>query len=1050
MKNEKRAIEFFARRQKIRSAVLFGTALSGVFILPFKASGKTLCSPSLTAGCTITGTVNNGVLLPSGAGAVSTFTNNGTVQNTGTTGNVGGSAQGVANNNTLTTLTNNGTISAIAGTGTGSDANSRGGYGRSVDNGGNISTLINSTTGTITGVGGADSNFGGNGYGLYNESDGTVGALENSGAINGSGAITSGFGAGVYNLGSITITNNMSGTIEGIGGGSGVGNNGAGQGTGIANVATSTISNDGAIIGSGGIGNGFGGGNGYGIDNWGTTALLSNNANGIISGLGGDDSSIGGNGVGFYNESSGVVFNGQTNSSTQSGGYITTLTNDGTISGAGGTGINYGGGNGYGFDNANTITTLTNTGTMTGQGGGGAYGGNGIGFYNEASGAVGTLSNSGMIIGGAGGSGNNAGSAYGIANSGTITTINNSGTIEGAGGIGIYNNGTITALTNSGTINHDADGSGLYNDTAGSIGTLTNSGTIAGVYNDGTIAGVDNAGIIGGLTLSANSTLGTLNNTGTIAGNIVNNSSQALVITGGTADNNGTLTGNGGTVGNISGTGAVTFASGTLLLNDNISSSGIISDNGATVLVNGNITSSSPFIINSGMLEVGDAEHSSALFTGAVTVDNGAVLRGHGTIDGDVTVETGGILAPGGSIGTLSITQNLTMQPGSSLLISLGSTQGSYDQIVVQGSAQLNGTLLINPAQARSGFVAGQTYNFLNISGTTAGNFTTVSVAGSSGQYLSLKGSLNGNNYVTSFTPTTTSYGTGKFYASSLYAQDASLFDALSSPAGTEAGYWIHGIGSFGHAPSASYTYKGFVIGRGFVLNPHLILGTALSNIYSNTSDANKSSVSANSFGAMGYGIYTLPKWAFTASTEIGHLGNAATRSLQIGEDKFATNGVYSGAALRVDYQALETQHVFATPYAKLSYLYTTTGSGQETRLGGLFDMHYGRTSSSLGQAGAGFIDGYKTPLRQSVLTVWMGLGAVGTLGNTHTKVQENIGTDHSDISAQIASVAAFTPSAGIQLAGNNAPWKLAASWKGQFAKRANGQAFTLNGSYAF
>lgn len=1055
MKDEKRRIGFSAQRQKICSAFLFGAELSGVFALSLKAKAETLCSSTVTAGCTVTGIVNNGILIPSGYATVSALVNNGTVQNIGSAANIGLSTQGIANNNTLTTLTNNGTISAVAGAGTGNDDESRGGYGRSIDNGGSISMLMNSSTGIISGVGGADSNFGGNGYGLYNESDGTVGMLENSGTINGSGASVGGFGGGVYNLGTITLTNNNGATIEGVGGGSENSNNSAGQGIGITNRATSTISNKGTVTGRGGIGVGFGGGDGYGVDNAGITASLVNYASSTISGVGGADSSVGGNGTGIYNEAGGIFYQGPTSSSIQPGGDITTLENDGTVLGIGGNGTNYGGGNGYGFDNANMVTTFTNTGTISGQGGGGAYGGNGAGFYNEASGNVGILINSGTIIGSGGGSGNAAGLAYGISNVGTITTLSNSGTVEGNGGIGIYNDGAISALTNKGVIDKDTDDIGIYNDADGSVGTLTNSGTVARIYNNGTIKTLVNTGIItsdSGYSLynDTDGSIGVLNNSGTIAGDIINNTSQALVITGGTDGSYGTLTGSNGSVGNISGAGGVAFTSGNVLLNDNIATGSEVSDNGAMVVVNGAITSDTPFILNSGMLEVGDAQHSSASYTGSITVNNGAVLRGHGTIDGDVTINAGGILAPGGSIGTLSITQNLTMQQGSSLSVALGSTPGSYDQIVVQGSAQLNGTLLIDPIQAGSTAIAGQAYNFLNISGSRTGSFTTVAVAGTSGQYLTLKGSFNGNNFVTTFVPTKTSYSTGKFYASSLYAQDVSLFETLLSPVGTQAQYWMHSIGSFGHAPGASYNYKGFVAGRGFAVNKNLMIGAAISNIYMNTSDASKSSVSANSSGVLGYGIYTLPEWTFTASAEVGHLGNNATRRLQIGEDKFATNGVYSGISLRADYEALATRHLFMTPYGAVGYLDTTTGSGQETSLGGLFDLHYGRTNSSLGQASAGFIDGYKTSLHQCVLTVWMGVGGIGTLGNTRARVQESIGVDSSAISAQIASVAVFSSSAGIQMVGNNAPWKLAVNWNGRLAKRANGQAFTLEGSYAF
>lgn len=120
MKDEKRGMGFSAQKRKVRSAVLLGTALSSVFALSFKVQAQTLCSSTTTTGCTITGTVNNGGLLPPSGGAILALTNTGVVQNTGDSGDVGNDAQGIANNNTLRTLTNSGTIRAIAGAGAGS------------------------------------------------------------------------------------------------------------------------------------------------------------------------------------------------------------------------------------------------------------------------------------------------------------------------------------------------------------------------------------------------------------------------------------------------------------------------------------------------------------------------------------------------------------------------------------------------------------------------------------------------------------------------------------------------------------------------------------------------------------------------------------------------------------------------------------------------------------------------------------------------------------------------------------------------------------------
>src|SRR5207302_7408060 len=67
--------------------------------------------------------------------------------------------------------------------------------------------------------------------------------------------------------------------------------------------------------------------------------------------------------------------------------------------------------------------------------------------------------------------------------------------------------------------------------------------------------------------------------------------------------------------------------------------------------------------VNGGVLQVGDAANAGATLASTVDVIGG-VLAGHGTVIGDVTIESGGVLAPGGSIGTLTISGSLTFNGG--------------------------------------------------------------------------------------------------------------------------------------------------------------------------------------------------------------------------------------------------------------------------------------------------------------------------------------------------------------------------------------------------
>ncbi len=87
-------------------------------------------------------------------------------------------------------------------------------------------------------------------------------------------------------------------------------------------------------------------------------------------------------------------------------------------------------------DSSSTITTLTNNGSITG--GGGSNGIVNLGIINL--GAIGTLTNNGSITCG----------SNGIVNLGAIGTLTNNGSITGgSNGIGIYNGGAITTLNNA-------------------------------------------------------------------------------------------------------------------------------------------------------------------------------------------------------------------------------------------------------------------------------------------------------------------------------------------------------------------------------------------------------------------------------------------------------------------------------------------------------------------------------------------------------------------------------------------------------------------------
>lgn len=108
-------------------------------------------------------------------------------------------------------------------------------------------------------------------------------------------------------------------------------------------------------------------------------------------------------------------------------------------------------------------------------------------------------------------------------------------------------------------------------------------------------------------------------------------------------------------------------------------------------------------------------------FGGAAQVRTGGTLGGAGSIQGNVTVDGGGVLAPGGSIGRLSVGGNLTFLPGSVLEVEV-TPQGQSDNLAVSGRAIISGGSVMTLAQG-AGFRPLTDYTLLTASGGVEGRF---------------------------------------------------------------------------------------------------------------------------------------------------------------------------------------------------------------------------------------------------------------------------------------------------------------------------------------
>lgn len=154
-----------------------------------------------------------------------------------------------------------------------------------------------------------------------------------------------------------------------------------------------------------------------------------------------------------------------------------------------------------------------------------------------------------------------------------------------------------------------------------------------------------------------------------------------------------------GTVGTVA---IATTGTGTLALTDGNGYSGGTTIGGGTLLINNT--------------------RGSGTGSGAVTVNSGGTLSGTGIISGAVTVNIGGMFSPGNPLGTLTITNSLTLAGGSTTFMQVQHSPLSNDVVKIIGALAEGGTLNISNYTGNA-FAAGDSFNLFN-AGSYSGAFT--------------------------------------------------------------------------------------------------------------------------------------------------------------------------------------------------------------------------------------------------------------------------------------------------------------------------------------
>jgi autotransporter-associated beta strand protein len=310
------------------------------------------------------------------------------------------------------------------------------------------------------------------------------------------------------------------------------------------------------------------------------------------------------------------------------------------------------------------------------------------------------INNSGLGFGNA----STAGNATITTNSGGTTII---GTSASGGTARFILNGTgaldISGLTTGGTTAGSVEGGGnvFLGAKILTVGDNNLSTTFSGVIQDGGFAG----GTGGSLFKVGTGTL-TLTGTNTYTGGTTIDAGAALQVGNGGAG--------GSIVGNVADAGTLIFnRSDSYTFVGAITGAGALAQNGSgTTILTGTSTYIGPTMVNGGTLSVNGSIASSN-----VTVNPGGTLGGNGTV-GNTTIN-GGALAPGNSIGLLTVQGSLVFTAASSYMVEV--SPANADRVNVTGAATLGGAT-VNASFAAGTYVAKQ-YTILNATGGVSGTF---------------------------------------------------------------------------------------------------------------------------------------------------------------------------------------------------------------------------------------------------------------------------------------------------------------------------------------
>jgi autotransporter-associated beta strand protein len=330
-----------------------------------------------------------------------------------------------------------------------------------------------------------------------------------------------------------------------------------------------------------------------------------------------------------------------------------------------------------------------------------------------------------------------------VLNSGSLVVLVGSA-IPATGTLTLNNTGTVAVITANALPNVMVNGTNVITGNGNSgtgIAILNDQGTLSLCVTTGTSEVFDLTGAMSG---SGNLVLGSspmtlrFNGTAGDGSAIFNLGAGAAVAdvryTATTAIALGGLTGGSGTQlqGDSSSGGAnMTYTIGGanantefdgVIVNGSVGTTAVIKTGTGVLTLTGANTYSGGTTINGGVLQVNNLA-GSGTGSGTVTVANGGTLGGNGRISGAVTVTSGGTLAPGNPLGTLTMSNNLTLSAGSTTLVQIEHSPLTNGAVKISDTLTGGGTLNVTNAGSAA-FAAGDTFKLFNAA-NYAGSFSS-------------------------------------------------------------------------------------------------------------------------------------------------------------------------------------------------------------------------------------------------------------------------------------------------------------------------------------